>query len=295
MSVLSRALACVVALGGIAHANGDDEEAPSEASTLFARGRELMKAGNQREACPLFERSLRLAPALGTELNLALCWATTGRLVDALHMFQNVEREAGAANQPQRAQLAREGIDALDKRIPKLTVGLGALPPDSVVELDGKPIESGIAVPVDPGEHRVEAKGARRVQVTTAENHASEVTLVAVAEYERPVEVWAVGGGAAGALLVGALTGLTAIRERDAATTNHCRPDMGELVCDQRGLDLLRHAHTMTHVSTGFWLAGLGAAGVAVYLELQARKREQPPIVIGVAPDGGSVSYSGTF
>jgi hypothetical protein len=297
MSVLSRAVVAIVLARGVAAADGDadEDDQPSEATALFARGRELIKAGKPRDACPLFEHSLRLAPALGTELNLALCWAATGRLVDALHMFETVEREASAANQPQREQLAREGKDQLVDRIPTLTVALGALPADTIVELDGKPIAAGMALSVDPGEHRVEALGARRVRVTTAERHATAVMLELVAPYERPIEVWAVGGAAAAALLIGTITGITALHERDAATGNHCHPAMGDLLCDQRGVDLLGRAHTMAHVTTGLFVAGLGAAGVAVYLELQARKREQPPLVIGIGPEGGSVSYAGKF
>jgi len=295
MSVLSRVVVVIAVSSGVAAADDDADEQPSEATALFTRGRELMKAGNQREACPLFETSLRLAPALGTELNLALCWATTGRLVDALHMFQTVEREAGAANQPQREQLAREGIDSLAQRMPTLTVALGALPTGTIVELDGKPIEVGTAVAVDPGEHRIEASGARRVQLTTVEHHAAVLTLEPVAAYDRPIEVWAVGGAAAAVLLAGTITGITALRERDAAIANHCHPVMGVERCDPRGGVLLDRARTVSHVTTGLFVAGIAAAGVAVYLELGARKREQPPLVIGVGPDGGSVSFASAF
>ncbi len=280
----------VVALVAGAAVADDDEQVP-EATQLFTRGRELFKAGDAQAACPLFEQSLRLAPALGTKLNLALCWVRVGKLVAAYDLFVEVEREATAANQTQRAVLAREGIEGLEKRLAKLTIKLGDVAAGTQVQLDGRAVAAESAIALDPGEHRLLAPGAREVVYHTKEGELGEVTLERLPEYERPQEVWITGGAAAGAFAIGTITGIEVLRDRDAAL-HHCD---GALACDQRGLDLLSHAHTMSHVTTFAFLAGLGLGATAVVLELRSRKEHLPPIVVLPTPNDVTVDLVGAW
>ena len=72
---------------------------PVEAEQLFREGREAMKRADYALACPSFERSLALDPALGTLLNLAVCEEKRGRLGQALARYrQFVELAAEATN-----------------------------------------------------------------------------------------------------------------------------------------------------------------------------------------------------
>src|SRR5262245_37563455 len=48
------------------------------AEALFREGRQLMDSGAIAQACVKFEESLRLDPALGTMLNLAVCEERAG-------------------------------------------------------------------------------------------------------------------------------------------------------------------------------------------------------------------------
>ncbi len=263
-----------LALAGPAHAGGEDE-----AKALFERGRELVKAGNNAEACPLFEHSLQLAPALGTELNLAICWAAVGRLVDAQRLFEALVGETAAADQPQRLQLAREGLEGVKARLPHLKIDATALPAGDAIVVDGKPVDAAQPVAVDPGHHAIRAAHGLPVDLEIAEGRLAEVTLEAAAARPRPMRLWYLGGAAAGALVISAVTGLAVIRERDSAL-HHCTtatPD-GALACDPRGLDLLDRAHAMSHVSTGFLVAGAALGAFTAVLELKWRHSKEAPI-----------------
>src|ERR1041384_7022387 len=73
-------LAAVVACPKAARAEPDSVAA---AETLFREGREAVKRADYAVACPKFQESQRLDPAIGTLLNLALCEESWGGLADA--------------------------------------------------------------------------------------------------------------------------------------------------------------------------------------------------------------------
>ena len=268
----------ILALGGRAFADDGDDPA-AEAKATFDHGRELVKAGNTAEACPLFEESMRLAPALGTKLNLAICWAAIGRLVDAQRLFEVLIKETEVADQPQRLQLAREGLEGVVDRVPHLKIDASALPEGEVIELDGKTVDASVVLSVDPGHHTIHAAHAMPVEIVVDEGKQASVTLEAIASHPRPQQVLYLGGAAAGALLISAFAGIAVINERDNAL-HHCAtaPTDGSLVCSQRGIDLLDRAHAMSHVSTGFLVAGAALAAFTAALELKWRRSNEAPV-----------------
>lgn len=270
-----------------------DEQA-AQATALFLRGRELVKAGDDRKACPLFEQSLQLAPALGTKLNLALCWAKIGKLVAAHELFEVVAQEANDAGQPQRVALAREGLAALDQRLPKLTIQLRDLPPATEVQLDGKPVAVDHAIAIDPGEHRIDAPGARSIIYRTREGTLGTLTVDPVPRLPRPREVWIAGGAAAGMLVLGTATGIATLRERNTSKA-HCRAGTDPEICDQRGLDLLRRAHELSSFTTGAFAVGLALAATAVVFELRSRDERLPPIVVSSTSTDVTVGVAGAW
>jgi tetratricopeptide (TPR) repeat protein len=268
----------ILALTGRAFADDGDDPAV-EAKAKFEQGRALVKTGHNAEACPLFEESMRLAPALGTKLNLAICWEAIGRLVDAQRLFEVLVKETEAAQQPQRVQLAREGLEGVKSRVPHLKINASALPAGEAIELDGKTVDASVVLPVDPGHHVIHAAHAIPVEIEVAEGKQAEVTLEALASHPRPQQVLYIGGAAAGALLLTAFTGIAVINERDNAL-NHCAtsPADGSLVCSQRGIDLLDRAHAMSHVSTTFLVTGAALAAFTAVLELKWRRSNEAPI-----------------
>jgi hypothetical protein len=165
---------------------GDDSVA---AQALFDQGKKLVAAHSYGEACPKFEESLRLEPALGTLLNLADCYEHQGRLATAWVKYLEVSAKARAAGQTERARIGRERAAALVPRLSNLVITV----PDASridaleVERDGTrvgPAEWGTPVPADPGTHAVSASAPGRKawsqSVTMAE--AGKTATVVVPE-----------------------------------------------------------------------------------------------------------------
>jgi tetratricopeptide (TPR) repeat protein len=133
------------------------------AEALFNQGRELMSAGKFAEACPKFEASQQLDPGLGTMLNLAECYEKTGRTASAWAEYREAIPLARAAGSRARLDLASERAQALQDRLSTLTIrAISGDDEDPHLEVrrDGvtvQPAELGSPIPVDPGEHVIEA------------------------------------------------------------------------------------------------------------------------------------------
>jgi hypothetical protein len=168
-----------------AHAQSSDANAVAD--QLFNQGRELAKANRWAEACPKFEASLRAAPTLGTRLNLADCYEHIGKLASAWGMFSDAIELATKAGDKRRAY-AQKQADALEPRLPKLTISVPEHPPAGlVVARDGAPIDAGalgVALYVDPGAHAITASApgfeAVTQTVTLAEGKAETLALPAL-------------------------------------------------------------------------------------------------------------------
>src|SRR5512134_2148923 len=61
----------------------------TDADRLFEEGRALAKEKRYSEACDRFDRSFKLDPTVGTELNLADCHEQLGHLTEALRLFSD--------------------------------------------------------------------------------------------------------------------------------------------------------------------------------------------------------------
>src|SRR4051812_4594743 len=114
------AVAAVCFSAGTARAQAAAD--PAAAQALFDEAMALMKADKFAEACPKLEASLRLDPAMGTEFNLAGCLERQGQLAKAWAHFVNVADAARAAKQHEREKGARQRAQALEPRLPRLTV-----------------------------------------------------------------------------------------------------------------------------------------------------------------------------
>ena len=273
----STRLSVLIALVSSSVAVADDADV--EATALFEKARELTKAGKEKEACPMFERSQHLVPALGTELNLARCYAAIGRLVDAMKLYRDLQSKLADAHNPQRLQLVRDGIAAVVKKLPKVTIERGVITGE--VRIDGEVADVEGPVPLDPGRHTVTAIGAKQIELEIGDGDEKTVTLEALPPPPPPkpgkqddVLLYTLAG-AGGAVFLGTITGIVTIRERDAGR-DRCVADMtGALVCDPRGVQLLERAGTMSHVTTGFFVTGIALGTVATLLYVQSRSEKE--------------------
>jgi hypothetical protein len=162
-------LAALLAGLGSRAARASDEVDEAAARVLFSEGRKLAADGDYAAACPKFEESFRLDPGIGTGFNLADCWEHIGRTASAWGRFLGVAAAAKALGQGEREQVARERAAALEPKLSRLTVLVPSPAPDMVVKRDAVPLGPaswGVAVPVDPGPHVVQATAPGRIPLS---------------------------------------------------------------------------------------------------------------------------------
>ena len=170
------ACACACLLGALAAARlaqaqvSAEEKATAEA--VFEEGMRLIKQGNFADACPKFEMSQRVEPAVGTMLYLAECYEKTNRTASSWAMFREAASLAEASRQFERMNTAQSRAARLEPRLAWLTIDLAkeAVVPGLQIRRNGMLVSSelsGTAIPVDPGEVVVEASAPGRVPYST--------------------------------------------------------------------------------------------------------------------------------
>lgn len=277
------------------------------ATALFQEGKALLAAGDVAAACPKLEESQRLDPGLGTLLNVASCHVAAGRTATAWAELHEALALAERAGQHDRVRFAQDRIAELAPRLSHLEVAVPAPHEGMEVTLDAAPLARaawGIAIPVDPGAHRVraiapgftpwettivvaDASRGLRVDVPQLElvpsDRSPDVPTVPAPRAAPPpaghpspapsppepnVSPWAVAGWTSTALGVVGLaigTGAGAIAfDRDAESDELY--DQGR---EERGYDLNQQAGTAADVSTASFLVGgaLVAVGVVILVE----------------------------
>lgn len=171
--------AAIASSPAVSHA-GD----PAAAEALFQTAKGLMDKKDYNEACPKFEASYRLDPAVGTMLNLADCLEKQGKLAKAWVSWGDARDQAKKEGDQPRADLAARRQKELDPRVPRLSVtvkgdvgGLAVYRDDIALE----PASFGVPLPVDPGKHAITLRRGTNVlkeqSVDSKEKAKDEVTL----------------------------------------------------------------------------------------------------------------------
>lgn len=180
MRTLRRALGIVLLLMASA---STATAGSSEADRLFEEGRVAVKAGDYATGLARFEASQKLDPAPGTLLNIAECEEKLGKLVVAWTHFQQIIQQLPPKDE--RVPVAKQRVDGLSARIPRLRVTLapGAPPSSKIlqddVELPGSLL--GVEQPLDPGRHVVvvsaEGRPRRQYRVDLAEGEHKSIPV----------------------------------------------------------------------------------------------------------------------
>lgn len=270
-----------------------DERAMAEA--LFREAKALMGKNEIPAACRKLEESQRLDPRDGTLLNLAVCHEKEGRTASAWVEFQEALAAARSAKRWDRINLAQRHLKALEGKVPHLTVEVSPTANAEGFSLrrDGvelAPPTWGSAVPIDPGEHALEASAPNMktwsATIQIAESDDKTIVVPALEALPPPPEpdpkptpkpkpkpppetssrttvAYVVGGAGVLALGVGGYFGFRAMAKSNESD-DHCRGSL----CDQTGLDLnddARGAATISNIAVGLGLVGVG---VGTYLLL---------------------------
>lgn len=333
MRSLSRFASVVVFAGVTAGAMPARAADPSEggaaaAESLFQEARKLMDAKRFGEACPKLVASHKLAPAVGTLLNLADCYERGGQLASAWARFHEAIALAQRLGRPDREKTAKERADKLEPRLIRLTII--SQEKGTEVKLDNNvldPTVLGTAVPVDPGKHSIEvtAKGKKAFTTTIDVSDRSRAPSVEIppldadpdankggttgpvapppeettsnGSTQRILGITAAGLGVVG-VGIGVVFGLrTSSKWSDAKT--RCTGTE----CDRTGVQLAAEAKNAGTVSTISFIAGAVflAGGAALYLTAPSGPAKPSSTGggggvtarIGVGP--GSVVVGGTF
>jgi hypothetical protein len=304
----------------------------SLATQLFKEGRTLVEQGKVSEGCRKLEESQRLDPGGGTLLNLALCHEKEGRSATAWAEFTEALGIAKKDDRTQRVELAQTHIAALEPTLSRLIIQVPETSdsPELEIKRDGSVIRRaawGTPMPVDPGEHVVEASGrgkiawkhtitvgaktdTKTVVVPSLENAATPPPSAAPAPIGAPSPApadtrgpnrapagWvAIGFGAVG-VGVGTYLGLRAMSQQKDADLL-CDPDRCSTAAGaSHNADAIRSANLAT-VGFGVGIVGIG---VGTYLLLtggsasSTRSASAPALGASVSQKGVELTLSGRF
>lgn len=286
----------LVALGiGLTASHGARAQGGEAAATaLFDEGRKLMAAHKYAEACPKLAESERLAPSGGTLINLADCYEHTGQTASAWVAWKDAAARANAAGKADVEKRALSKAAALEPVLSRLTVSVDAASDVAGLEIENDGVavghaELGVALPVDPGTHLVEATAPKKKPFSTKVDVAPKqtdakvtVTLEDEPEAATPPptvtppppstlpeqppppatssgatqRTLGIVAGVVGlaALGTGAAFGLIAkSKNNEALEPQNCPTSK---LCTQNGLDLTNDAKTAASLSTVSFMAG---------------------------------------
>lgn len=274
----------------------------AEADTLFTEATALSEQGNYAEACPKYERSNALDPAIGTEFNLADCLEHVGKRASAYTHFAHVAETAHLVGKTEREAAARARADALRAQLAWVLVLLDDEDLGATLTLDGAPLryEPKRHLPLDAGPHRFEGTSRARTRPwqyrldakagVEATVHAFEGTprpiapqapVAAPPTTQRNLALVAGAVGVAG-LAVGTVAGILSITQRGNAS-DLC-PDPAGLGCaTDEGVDAWSRTRTAGTVSTvGFVAGGVLVASAAVLWITAPKRSARTAFVPGV-------------
>ncbi len=170
----------------LAGAPGGAERAAAE--SLFRQANELSATGEFSAACPKYEASQKLDPALGTMLRLADCWDRIGRSASAWALFLEAASLSSKLDESEREQIARQRALSLEERLTKVTLKADFdMPQGYELSLGGTVIDPSIwssPIPIDPGTITLSARapGYEPRSVTVTVKSSAEVRVLSVPE-----------------------------------------------------------------------------------------------------------------
>jgi hypothetical protein len=315
-------LAAVIAGATVAAPRGAAAQSPNPAAVLlFEEGRKLLGEQKYAEACLKLSESQRLSPGVGTLLNLGKCYEALGKTASAWTSYKEAAFLGKKLNDAERVPYAEQSAAALEPRLMKLQIKMvqGTVP-GLTVKRDDQDVGKGAfdtPIPVDPGDHLIEATAPgysvwATHAVTNKEGQTFTVTIPALVP-KSPDELaaesagsssalrpaaYAVGGIGAAGLVVGAIFGGLAV-----SASSKVKSECPNNICKAADQGDLSSANTKALVSTvGLSVGGAAlATGVVLFvLSRPSAKKDEAgrpaaSLVPSFGPQGGSLSLVGRF
>lgn len=181
-------------------AGAQSKDELDRARALFQEGVALSAANNCAAALTKYRAVAKVKMTAQVAFNIAECEERLGRLVQALGDYRVAAAQASTDSKAKEVtKQVGARVDALEARIPKLTIMRGKGSESAIVELDGTEIgagQLGSPIPVDPGPHiivgRVGDKEYSRDTVTIEEKESKtfevKMTVPVPKKVEGPVD-----------------------------------------------------------------------------------------------------------
>ncbi|MFC1643049.1 hypothetical protein ACFL5O_10270 [Myxococcota bacterium] len=289
----------------------------AKAQRLFEEAMQLMQDGQYQAACPKFERSQKLAPAVGNLFNLADCYEKTGRTARAWTHFTQVADAAHKKRQPEREAVARERAKQVEMTLSFVTIKVTSPSPGMLTQCDLRdigPHSWGRPFPVEAGRHVIRASAPGRVAwsrtidaIGGGANAVVEVPVLAVAPTAAADRVdvavreldptppataqprssrkaWALVWAGVGVVGLGFGAGMIAAAEsQHSEAEEYCQ---GAGCNDQQGVDAMHDAKIMgdwANLPFGIGIVGLGLGATLWFMT---------PASGGDTPENAKTSFS---
>ena len=270
-----------------------DAELRTAARDLATQGAQAFEAGDYAQASDFFRRAHELVPAPSIALLRARSLAKLGQLLEAIDIYEQTARFKLPDEAPeaylQAVETARNEMEDVRRRLPRLKLILIGVASNEhpQVSMDDKVTPDallGVERPINPGQHRIEARVAgqlratRELSMVEGQNYQVEldvrpvqpepktVVLAPAASDTSQPHSWqrtggyvALGVGALG-LGIGTYTGIVALNrksELDAVCNPNCPPSSAS------DIDSFRSNRTISYVSFGVGIVS-AATGVAL-------------------------------
>jgi hypothetical protein len=307
-------MACSLGLGAAAPAyaaEGATSAIPPE--VIYTAGVEAMKAGKFADAAAKFLEVRRIKPdSTAALIGLSQCYEKLGKTASAWARYKELSVELKKKNKLDDAAAAAQSAADLEKVLSRVQINAATDTPGLIVRMDNEEVPKavlGTPVPVDPGQHVLEATapGYEVWQTTVTVGDKNDTRTVSIPGLTaKPVPAnhlrtaaWAVGGVGAAGLVVGGVFGGLALSGKskltDLCANNTCTT--------QEGKDARAAANTKALVSTVGFAAGGAALATGIVLFVLSRpsapKDEAAPpkaaLVPTFGPQGGGLTWSGSF
>jgi hypothetical protein len=193
----STILVCAMALvAPRALAAGPTDAQVQAARELFVAAEQDEDAKRWPEALEKMRRVAQVRLTAGVRYHVALCEENVGELLAALADYTVAENQAKHDNAQDVLALVGPRLSKLNGRVPRLTLHVEGDPGDLEVRLDGVIVSKGmwgVAIPVDPGQHKITAVAAgylpfdRGVPMAERDNTLVEVAVTVRSTAAPPV------------------------------------------------------------------------------------------------------------
>ena len=275
-------------LSSASFAAGGGRRNPALAEQLFEEGKVALTRGDEAAACAAFSASQAADPSVGALLNVARCHEKNGKTATAWTEFRAAATLANQRGDEGRRRGAQDLADTLEKTLSRISVEVSPQHADVAVRIDSQSLPAvgfGVPLPVDPGEHLVEAsaKGyAPWSSMVPIAADGSRLTVLVPVLAEREGEPDAgrkkviagvvLGGVGLAALLAGAVQAVRSV-EMDRTLEHVCTPpdSDGARACETaRSGDVDRLTFTANSASVLLASGGVvSAAGVVLLIAAQ--------------------------